>query len=157
CSCPASACGCDLVIRVVRIGWFLVHRQRVLCQFVQQHIYRLLELWIVSLANSPGIQLDFDVRSNACILNFPIPSRRPETATRSRYHTAIDEQLLWPEEPDKSSPRSLSDQWSDLQLAEVERHCIPTGTGILIDDHCLRSLNQAHRPRRILSIARGSI
>src|SRR5690242_19351610 len=124
---------------IIGIGRLLVCRWRILLQVRQQNLNGFLELWVVTFSHRFWIELHLYVRRNALVFHFPLVVGCPETTAGSGHDTSVHQRLKRAEESDQSSPRAFANQGADLRLAKVPGHRIATRSGVLVDDHRLRS------------------
>src|SRR5438132_8402443 len=59
--------------------------RRVLLQFRQHHLDRLLQLWVMAFTHRLGIELHFNVRRHAAVLHVPAAIGEPDPHARSGH------------------------------------------------------------------------
>src|ERR1700691_2282817 len=103
-------------------------------QLLHLHLDRLFQLRVAPLPPRSRIEIDFHIRRDAVVLNFPFSVEAVERGPRCSDKTAV-EQFWIAADSHQSAPSSFANQWSDCNFAEVPRQSIATRTGLFVDQH----------------------
>src|SRR5690348_11038009 len=121
---------------VIGIRRHLVMRQRMFLELLHGDSHGLFKLRVVAFTNQLGILPDFNVRSDAVTLDFPLAVQAANGKSWSGNQSTVQQNRI-PADAHKAAPRALADQRAGVLLAEDPWQRVATRTRELVDDHHL--------------------
>src|SRR6185295_11568698 len=124
----------------------------ILLQLIHNDLNRFLQLRVMSIDDIGGHLLDFDVRSDADVLDYPSFLRSPYRKV-GRGHPSSIHQHRKAENADQSAPGALADKLAQTKLAPHPWQIVAARAGRLINNHHLWTLYRRGRVFDIRAVA----
>lgn len=139
-----------LILRGLRADEFL---RRILVEFRENLLDRLLQLGVATFSDYFGIVLDLDIGRDAVVFgNQRLSCRIPNTERRRGDNAAIQSKAASRTRP---APGSLADEFAKSGASEIPRQRVTAGTGEFIYQHYLRYEDRALGLQFIVAVTGG--